>query len=315
MNSYEDIKKFGLNYKIEVQGWDNNIYTIQSYEDKYSGNGYIDKLESLAVKINIEKQNTNSANKCRVEIYNLAESTRKAIKKSRLLEADQYRSLKIYAGYKDFITLIFAGSVSSAESYRQGCDFVTSIDGMDNYGMVNSFTSISLEPKYDSKKMFETLVNDMPFTQIGYITDKATPFDIGERGRTFQGKTWQIISELNTDLDIFINDEKFYAMTENEVLTSDYLTLDTESGLLQEPREYDEYLEVKTLFEPLAVIGNLVNLNSELLPEYNGDYTLIGLSHNLEIEKIGRSSEATSILRLRYQKEEFDRVQANKMKK
>ena len=71
----------------------------------------------------------------------------------------------------------------------------------------------------------------------------------------------------------------------------------------------------KTLFEPLAVIGNLVNLNSELLPEYNGDYTLIGLSHNLEIEKIGRSSEATSILRLRYQKTEFDRVQANKMKK
>lgn len=301
-----NIKKYNLNYKIEAEGVDGAIYTIQSFSDYGTGKQFKDKLESLAVKINIERTFTNSANKCSISIYNLAENTRKMIKKSRL-STNIYRKLRVYAGYQDFITLIFAGTIQTANSYRENDNFITVIEGRDNYAMINSRTNISIAPNY-SGNIVKDLANNLDNIKIGYITEEANIIKSGARGKVINGNTWDIINNANDSLDIFIDNETLFIMKEEEIRTSDNLVIDVESGLLQEPQEYDGYLEVKTLFEPLANINNLITLNSEVIPDYNGDYKLIGIIHNLEIEKIGKQTTGTTTLKLMYNYNNYKRV-------
>lgn len=294
-------RKYNLNYKIELEGEDGTIYTIQSYEESSNGK-FKDKLESLAVEISLDKNNTNSASSCKVAIYNLSPNTRKNIRKS-YRNSNIYRKIKIYAGYEDFITLIFSGTITTALSYRENNNYITNIECSDDYSMVNSFTNVSIKAGFKESDVIKLLAKDLKGVEIGYITESENIFKVGDKGRVYNGKTWDIMNEINQDLDIFIDNNKLYVMGEKEIRTSDILTLDADSGLLQEPKEYDGYLEVKTLFEPLANVNNKVILNSKQLPEYNGDYRLIGVNHNLKIEKIGRETEGTTILKLEFLKD------------
>lgn len=293
------MRKYNLNYKIEIDGYDKRTYTIQSFNEITNIAGsFADKLESPAVKINIEKDNTNSASSCRVELYNLAPDTQRNIRKSRI-PADELRNINIYAGYEGEITLIFSGNVLTAKTNRNGSDMITVVEATDNYAMINSTTNISIAANVAPAEVLQTLANDLQGIKPAYITPEAEITKVGQRGRTYNGNTWEIINELNNNnLDIFIDNGELFIMGERQVRTADHLIIDAESGLLEEPEEYDGYLEIKTLFEPLANINNRITLNTTVLPEYNGEYKLLGLTHTLDIQKIGNSNEGITIMRL-----------------
>lgn len=301
--------KFNLNYKIVVQDINNNQHIITSIaeETNIKNNKYVDKLNSLAVKINIEKTNTTTAQKCKIEIINLNENTRKLLKKSKL-DTNIYRQIQVYSGYQDYLTLIFQGNIQSCESYRQNNDFITSINANCDFGIINGNVNISLKPSYSKKDLIDNIINNMPHTNKGYINYDTLNLEIGARGRTYQCKAWDLLNEINKNSDVYIDNETIYIMSEQEVLNQSTLILSAETGLLQEPREYDGYLEVKTLFEPLANINNFIVLDSKVRPEYNGNYKLIGYTHSLQIEKIGKQTEGTTTFKLLFSTTEFKKV-------
>lgn len=301
--------KFNLNYTLVIEDINGNLHTIQSWENvkNKDNNKYknVDVLNSLTVRINIDKTNTTAGNKCKVEILNLSISTRKLLKKSRLDENID-RKLEVYAGYQNNLTLLFKGTIETASSYRQGTEYITVINGRDGqFSMINSNTNQAITKDYKDNPLI-LLANDLKNIQQGYIT-KMTPINIGSRGRSFNGKTWDILSNIN-DVEVFINNEKIYIMKANEVLINNILLLNNDTGIMNEPQEFDGYLEVESLFEPNAEINNLVQLNSELAREYNGEYKLLGVNHKLEISKIGKSSEGITTMKLTFGKEQFDKV-------
>ena len=300
-------KKFNLNYKIVVEGNDGKFITLQSYE---LDGGKLKSLdESLAIKINITKSNTTTPQQCSLTIYNLNPTTRNNIKKSRVYEANKKRSIKIYAGYGDFVSLLFDGEVQSAQSNLNGTEFETVVECFNDFAMKYGNINVSLREEKENKDIIERIRQTMPDIDTGYINESSNNiFKIGKRGRSFQGNSWNLLNTMNKDYNIFIDNNKLYVMKEKEVRTSDILQLDFESGLLEAPKEYDNYIEIKTLFEPLANLNNLVILNSSIKSEYNGNYKLLGFTHDLNIENLGNNSNGTTTLKLSFLKGEFEKV-------
>lgn len=302
-------EKFNLNYRIIAQDIYGNLHTLTSIvENTKRNNQFIDRLNSLAVRINIEKTNTLSAQKCKIQIYNLNKTSRKLLKKSKL-DTNIYRSIEVYGGYRDYLVLLFKGNIQSAQSYRQNENFITDIDVSCDFGIINGNTNISFASSYSKNDIVRNIINNIPYVKPGYINYNNINMCISPRGRVFSGKTWDLLAELKTNnTDVFIDNEQLNIIDNNEAFTADVLYITSDSGLLQEPREYDGYLEVKLLFEPLANLNNFIVLDSISKPEYNGNYKIIGITHNLDIEKIGKQSEGTTTLKLQFTTNELKLV-------
>ena len=110
------IKNNNLNYRLEIQGKDNRIYIWDSRQTN-------DKISALKVDYTIKKTYTNEANIGTITIYNLSESTRQAIKKTKL-EAD-IRYLNFAIGYDNQLYSIFTGSIKECSSERNGNNIIT----------------------------------------------------------------------------------------------------------------------------------------------------------------------------------------------
>ena len=302
-------EKFNLNYKIIAQDVNGDLHTITSIiENTQRNNQFVDRLNSLAVRINIEKGNTTSAQKCKIQIYNLNETSRKLLKKSKL-DTNIYMSIEVYAGYKDYLALLFKGNIQSAQSYRQNENFITDIDVSCDFGIINGNIDVSFASSSSKVDVVHNIVDNIPYVKAGYINYNNINMSIGPRGRVFAGRIWDLIEELRAvNTDVFIDNEQLNIVDNNEAFISDVLYITSNSGLLQEPREYDGYLEVKLLFEPLANLNNFIVLDSITKPEYNGNYKIIGITHNLDIEKIGKQSEGTTTLKLQFTTNELKLV-------
>ena len=290
--------KFNLQYKITVQDRDFNNVIISSFSEVFKDNQYCPTVD-----ITVNKNNISQGNNAKIIIYNLGKNTRKNLKKS-IIDTTINRQVIIEAGYQTYTTIIFIGNISSCFSYRESENIITEINCNNSFATENSKINLSIK---EDKDILNTMVNNLKDTSIGYIT-KNDILKVSYRGRSFQGKVWDIINENNEDLDIFIDDKKLYIMAEDEIKSTDKVILDNETGLLQEPKEYDGYIELKTIFEPLATLNGEVVLNSELLPEYNGSYKCIGFNHKITISKIGGSSDGITTWKLLYSYENFKKI-------
>ncbi len=83
-------------------------------------------ISGFDVAFNVEKNLKPEPNTCSIQVYNLAESTRKAMSGSQSL------SVKLEAGYQSATTLLYLGTVRSAWSTREGADIVTHLESGDS---------------------------------------------------------------------------------------------------------------------------------------------------------------------------------------
>lgn len=293
MKTVKTQRKFNLNYRIEVEDINGDIHTFSSIENNY------EIMNSIAIKVDIKKDNTTSANSCNIELYNLGTTTRKLLKKSRL-DTNINRIVRVYAGYQYDLVLIYTGTIEVASSEKQGANFITKIQVRDDFAMLNSTTQQTITKDY-SKNPLILLANDLKQTKIGVISKNITPINISSRGRVFNGKTWDLLRTNIKLAEIYIDNMQLYIMKQNEVLNDYELVISNESGMIGEPKEYDGYLEMSLIFEPLASLNHLVKVDSEIAPEYNGEYKVIGIQHQFSIAKIGsQAGQSTTTIKVQY---------------
>lgn len=283
------IKNNNLNYRLEIQGKDNRIYIWDSRQTN-------DKISALKVDYTIKKTYTNEANIGTIIIYNLSESTRQAIKKTKL-EAD-IRYLNFAIGYDNQLYSIFTGSIKECSSERNGNNIITTIQGWDGgEAITRAETNITIDNTTD---IYGTLFNDLKKYNItkGYISPKAQYKVAGTRGIVLNGKTWQLIKKYQNELDIFINNQQLYIYAKGEYRSVAY-KINAETGLLNTPRDFGTgYIEVETIAEPTIDLKTIVDLESTTDPFYNGTYQVISVEQNGSICKIGDSQNWKSTFKL-----------------
>lgn len=103
------------------------------------------KIEGLRIAFEVYKTARSETNKARVDIYNLAKSTRDGIYGNKSMEV-----MRLSAGYKSdrdagIVEEIYVGEIIHAESGRSGADFVTTIECGDGD---ETFSTQSVEQKF-----------------------------------------------------------------------------------------------------------------------------------------------------------------------
>lgn len=250
----------------------------------------------FTIRFNVNRDATATVNTMDIDIYNLALSTRQNIFQDPFYQhPDLRKSIKLEAGYDAPFSTIFTGTIFGASSARRGVDVVTSIKSSDGgWDIVNGF-------------IWETFNNQgkTRFDLINYLSSKFSPnLQVGSVSGSFKdialqrpvvlsGNTYQLLKTYS-DGKAFIDLERIYILQDNEYIGTTIPLISAETGLIDTPQRADTYLKLTTLFEPNIIVGQAVDVYSQVLPVYNNQYKVYGLQHQGTISEAEGGSLTTT---------------------
>lgn len=233
----------------------------------------------FTLEFEIKRATLASSQTATFRIYNLGAKTRDLLQKDWFNLAD-VRAIQFHAGYQgESPTLVFNGTIKSAQSYRRpgGVDFVTEIEAFDGgAAMANGYSLRTIAGGTQYSDIIKQLARDLPnIAKSAFVG--AIP-GATKRGSTFAGNTWAYIFQLTGGLAT-IDNGQLKILNQNEVAASSVPSITSESGLLGTPQRFLNMMKVSLMFEPKFTIGQLVNLDSKSLPKFNGAYKVVGINH------------------------------------
>jgi len=252
--------KFGRHYRLTIEMNDGqNAIVIEP---------------PFTIQFNVDRSNLSSLNQASIIIYNLSEITRGRILHDRF-DYTNFRTIILEVGYEELAT-IFVGTLRQAGSQRQGSNIVTMINADDGgFDTTNTLTFTTLQAGTTIGNIVKTIVGGFPNLNQGVISGLDAKIT---RPVVLDGNSWDQIKKY-TNLRSFIDMGKVYHLNDNEVIIGDLDVIDPSTGLLETPRRDEAFLQLTTLLEPRLIIGQLVSLESNVAPVYNGQYKVIGISH------------------------------------
>lgn len=274
------IGKFGRNYRLDVLTSSGKLLTI---------------TDPLTIQFNVVRNTLASANTVSIKIYNLAKNTRNQIFKDRY-DINEYIQVRLQAGYKGRLHTVFQGNIYEAYSYKENVDWITTIDGFDGINAIqNAYTSVTVESGTPKQNYIEQILSDLPNLVAGALGSPAQA-DGAARGKTLLGQTTQVLSE-ETSGEYFIDLETVNILADEEVIRGQVIRLDS-GDLLSTPRRRESFLTMRVLFQPQVQIGHVYEVNS-LEERFNGQYKIVGFTHDVEISG-AQAGSATTDLQLFY---------------
>jgi hypothetical protein len=236
----------------------------------------------ITTEFSIRRDTLSSANTATFRIYNLAEKTRNQLYKDKNTDW-KYMPITFQAGYGTPLPIIFKGNVMEARSYRAegSVDFITEITAYDmGFAMSKAFTSKSFPGGTKQSQVIYHLIGDLEkyFVEMGSVSDySAASYD---RTRVLMGSTWDILQEEKGERGLcFIDNGKVNILKDGEVLDGDIQVISSDTGLLGTPSKYDSWVVADILFEPKIIVGQLVDLESDFQPRFNGKRQVVAVQH------------------------------------
>jgi hypothetical protein len=252
----------------------NRTYKL-SYID--AENGVELEIESpLTIQFTVKRTAYSSLNSAQFKIYNLKKETRAKIFQA-WYNPKQYKKVIFQAGY-DQLSTLFVGSIRKADSYRQGNNIITEINALDGgFDAISSLSNETIQKSTSFRDLIKNLVSKFPNLKEGILSNNIT----GEfkRPANIDGNTWNTI-KLYAGENAFIDLEKVNVLYDNEIVNGSVPLISSNTGLVGTPRLNGSSLDVETLFEPRIEMSQVLQLESNIQPEFNGQYKVIGLEHS-----------------------------------
>lgn len=272
--------KFQRTWTAVISGADNQKITVEY---------------PLTLMLHVSRNTLASANTGHFRILNLSPKNRALILKDRF-SPEIYRQIIVYAGYKSEpkLPIIFQGNILSAQSYREGVDWITEIEALDGgFGIINGKISTTLPAGWSFREVFNSTIQSMKNVTKGAIGEFPTN---NSRGVTLLGNSWDVINKMIPNGDAFIDNEQVNILKDDEYKTASGLVtiINADSGLLGTPRRYDKTIQIPILFEPRMIVGQKIQLES-LETVFNGIYKIIGISHQAIISEVVGGEAKTTI--------------------
>ena len=247
----------------------------------------------LTCKFNSQRGTFSKANKCTIDIYNLSPTTRSAIFKDALtLDQANWKYIKLEAGWDGKLFQIFMGKILQCYSSKEGgqVDVVTHIESQP-FDIFESQTSYTFEAGTTYKDAYKIIAADLPNVQIDSIGTLEGTF---QTQTTFNGSTLDCLNTL-TGGNTFVDNGVLHTIMSNEVLDVPIPLVTDTNGLLATPIRRDATLTIKMLFEPDLVVGQLMEIQSHIQPQYNGQYKVLGFTHDCMISPTQAGQRITTV--------------------
>lgn len=220
--------RFDRNYKLLIgkKGEDKNAILIEP---------------PIRVSFDIQKDVKSEPNENTIKIYNLSESTRKAIEKQDL-------RCVLYAGYieEQNTTLLASGDIATAYSYHEGADWVTEIYFLDGLIEVRD-TAVSLG--YAANVSSTVIVNDIASKMgLKLVANNAINERKWENGFSFYGAARKALDKViaGTGLEWSVQNGELQIVNKGKTTKRQGVVLAKDSGLIGFPERTREAARAKT---------------------------------------------------------------------
>lgn len=249
----------------------------------------------LTCHFNVTRGVLSDAVKCTIQLYNLAPSTRNEIFQdawTNFLDWQEMKYVYLEAGWNGSMAMIFKGRIMQAYSYKSGgqTDVITEIQAqaLDAFDCPTSHTFLA---GTSFKDIHNTIANDMKNVIVGNIGnlegEVKTP-------TTFEGNALDELNKL-TNGHTFVDNGVLNTIMDNEVIDVPVPVITDKNVLLETPRRRDANLEVKMLFEPDLMIGQLLEIHSGIFPDFNGQYKVVSFTHDCLISASQAGQRVTTV--------------------
>lgn len=284
------MSKFGRNYKLLVQDSEGDFITIQN---------------PLTVEFDVTRTATSSVNNAVFKVYNLGENSRNRIFQDRF-DPREYKKVIFQAGYDDLNTL-FIGNLFEAYNVREGNNIVTYMESRDGgFDISNTFAEITFAKNTSIDEIIKELSKKFPNLTLGKFGQIEGSV---KRGVVLDGNVFSLLKKYSNER-VYIDLEKINMLSYNEVIEGDVPLLTSDTGLLGTPRRSNSYLSIETIFNPQILISQIIEINSDIAKQYNGQYKVIGCKHSGTIsEAVGGDCKTTlDLLMSSFAEKEFEEV-------
>lgn len=287
--------KFQATYRVTIYNQANTVIIGAHIEKDQDGKEKIVQDEAqLTCNFTVTRGILSDSNKCTIQIYNLAPDTREQIFQDAFqIDPSTWKFVKLEAGYDGNLSTIFMGRILQAYSHRQGgqTDIVTEIQAQ-ALDMFDCQTSYTFETGTTYKDAVKTITaTSMPNVKIGNIGNLKGEF---KTPTTFDGSAIENINKI-TGGNTFVDNDQLNVLMSNEVIDVPVPVITEENGLLDTPDRRDANLEVKMLFEPSLITGQLLEIKSGVSPNFNGQFKVMGFTHNCLISGSQAGQRITTV--------------------
>lgn len=287
--------KFQATYRVTVYNQDSTVIIGAHEEKDQEGNTKLVQDEArLTCHFTVTRGILSDSNKCTIQIYNLAPTTRaKIFQDAFQINPSKWKFVKLEAGYGDDLTPIFMGRILQAYSYRKGgqTDIITEIQAQ-ALDMFDCQVSYTFEAGTTYKDALQTMVSgSMPNVKIGNVGNLEGTF---QTPTTFDGNAMKNISKL-TGGNAFVDNDQLNVLMSNEVIDVPVPVITQANGLLDTPNRRDANLEVKMLFDPSIIVGQLMEIQSGVQSDFNGQFKVMGFTHDCTISGAEAGSRTTTV--------------------
>lgn len=278
-NKIDAGEKLGRQYRLTVQKVDSDDNPIDEA---------IIITNPITMRFSVNRTLFADINSMDVELYNLAPDTYNA------LFFDYFntkrRTIILEAGYKgQELSIIFIGDVWSCYTSRQGSDIITKIHALVGLRSLQVQTDATLA-NISRNQILTKAANDM-MMDIEIYSGEDTKFT---RPVSLEGNSMGIIQKYS-DNNAFIDNGKIIVLNDRDVFNGEVVLINDESGLLGVPRHEDALLSVDIILEPRILIGQLIEIQSRIMSEFEGQYKVYGIKHEGIISDAISSSATTTL--------------------
>jgi hypothetical protein len=248
------------------------------------------------VEFLVTKNTNGRANEAKITIYNLSLETRDLLAKDRtdFLSNPRACSLKLGCEGRPLNTII-SGDLFYCSSYKMGVNWLTEFSVLDG-GSYYQSGHISLS--FSRGTSWTVVINSIVKRAMDYGLDEG---QIDPRPGNLPNKLTLDCKLSDLELDgflIFVENNRINIIQEGHFLENPPLEISGDTGLIESPLRYENYIEISTLLESEVALGQRVKLISSGSGALDGFYQILGFSHRGSISFQGKAGECITTLQL-----------------
>lgn len=256
----------------------NRTYTLTIQTQDENGNPTDEALiitNPMTIDFSVDRSIYAGLNSLDITIYNLAPKNRNLLFQD--VYGINYKNIILEAGYQgQGQTIIFNGNIWSAYSERQGVNVLTKIHAIDGLSSQYSKVNTTLQKGETLQTVINTLSNSMTDLKTGTQAFQDYTFN---RPVVLNDNAFRLLKTYTND-NVFIDMKTINIMKPNEVIEGFVPLINDASGLLATPQRKDATLSINMIFEPRLLIGQVIEIQSSIAPQFDGQYKIYGLKHS-----------------------------------
>ncbi len=254
----------------------------------------------FTIEFDVTRYVIGSLNYSHFRIYNLNTNHRELIRRdyANFSTLNNVRELYFYAGYGEELSLVYTGIIYQAWSFREGTNYITTVQCLDGY-LANTLGTIpsNYTPpggttylsvyEYLMGKGYTAVNNPLlPYTAFGAIGPSVYQNAAGSdftlnRSISPSGNTISFIKQLIPNA-FFIDNGISFILGNNEGRTNggSIKVITSQDGLLSTPYLENTIISFDMLFEPSLAPAQIFRLSSAYLPAgLNAEYKINLVNH------------------------------------